>query len=58
MRKHILDRSHTSRDMAPRRMIAILRRALPCKASLQLQRRPRARLASQRTANFLRIARS
>ena len=58
MQKHVLDRPAAPSQVAPGRMIAIKRNALPRKASLSLQRRPRVRSSAHRALYFLRFARA
>lgn len=58
MHKHVLDRPAAPSQVAPGRIMAIKRNALPSKASLMLQRRPRVRSGAQRALYFLRFARA
>ncbi|MBE0412744.1 hypothetical protein [Yoonia sp.] len=56
IQKHKLDRATLPRDSAPGWMFAIKLSAMPSKASVALQRRPRMRTQAPRVMHFLRLA--
>ena len=58
MTKHILDHGRSKRESAVAKAVAALEKDQPKPATLALQRRRRSRDESQRSAQFLRLARA
>ncbi|WP_110570965.1 hypothetical protein [Yoonia vestfoldensis] len=55
--KHPLDRAQSGSDSELQRAIGMKKDALPRRASLDLQKRPRSHKPARRAAEFVRIAR-
>lgn len=55
--KHPLDRAKSGSDKELQRVIGLKKHALPRRASLDLQKRPRGHVSDRRATEFMRIAR-